>query len=594
MAHSSIGAVDSITLDHLARLRTSAMESFTAASIAEWVEKKTKIAGLPYSYLDHEFQRKILSCPDRETVVQKCSQIGLSEVTVRMALGLVANLQPYTVIYTLPTAKFLPKFVKTRVNPVIEGSEELSSMISKADDSIEVKRFLDSYLYFGGAASSNSPISIPADHLIHDEYDFSDLEVLSQYISRLTHSRHKRVSKFSTPTLPDYGINKAFRSSRRNFLFCKCSHCNHQFIPDYYKHVRIPGYHGDLRSINENNLPTIRYREAVLICPKCQGVPSLQPDYREWVTENPDQNFDATGFQVSPFDAPNIILVSDLIKASTQYKRRQDFDNFNLGQAAEDKEATLMRSDFERIFEVLYPGYSMPYVMGVDVGNVYHFVISAVGPFGQMYVVHSERVPMGKAREKYREFRAKYRTICTVIDSGPHAETVMALQAEDPNLYASIYTKLKSLVTHNVQVRDESKEDGQSFLRQVMVNRSRALDSYMEFLRTPGNMVINPMSDEEKELIITHHCSMKRVSRYDEDSGELYSTWVKTDGVDHYHHAYLYCYLASMIKGVAVNNLPIPAGVLVGIMGMNGFISRREEKKAQRPGMRFPMPPGLR
>lgn len=564
--------------DHISRVRTAALEAFTAESIARWVTEKTTIGGLPYSYENHEYQEKILSCAEREVVVQKCSQIGLSEVTVRMVLGLVASLQPYTVIYTLPTSKFAAKFVKTRVNPVIQGSKVLRDMLASDDDSLDVKRFMDSYLYFSGAASSNAPISIPADHLVHDEYDFSDQEVLGQYISRMTHSGYKRVSKFSTPTLPDYGINKAFKSSRRWFMICRCNHCNHYFVPDYYKHIRIPGFYGDLRSITENSLATIRYREAVLVCPKCQGVPSLQPEYRSWVCENPSDNFEVTGFQVSPFDAPNIITPGDLIKTSTQYKRRQDFDNFALGQASEDKEATLMRQDFAEIFKALNVGFGYSYVMGVDVGNMYHFVVSAVGPYGEMLVVHTERVPMGQARTKYGEFRAKYRVICSVIDSGPHAETVMTLQKSDPNLYAAVYTRLKSIVTHIVRNKDESKEEGQAFVRQVNINRSRAFDSYMEFIRAPNSMQIQYLNDEEQELIITHHISMKRVSRYDEDSGELYSTWVKTDGIDHYHHAFLYCYIASMIKGVAINNLPLPVSALVSTISVKGLMGEPDKE----------------
>jgi hypothetical protein len=43
----------------------------------------------------------------------------------------------------------------------------------------EVKQFGESFLYFRGTKGVTAAISVPADCLVHDEYDFSDLEVLS-------------------------------------------------------------------------------------------------------------------------------------------------------------------------------------------------------------------------------------------------------------------------------------------------------------------------------------------------------------------------------------------------------------------------------
>lgn len=541
---------------HLDRVKTAVLKKYTAAMIAKWVCDKTLYAGQPYSFLDHEYQEKILSEVAPEINTQKCSQVGVSEATARKALALVNVLNPYTVAYTLPTAHFAGTFTKTRIDPIIEGSPTLKSAIHKTNDNNEVKQFGDSFLWVRGAASSNAPISIPCDHLIHDEYDFSDQEVLGQYFSRLTHSKWKRIDRFSTPTLPDFGINKAFKQSKRWYNLCKCDHCGHYFMPDYYKHVKIPGYTKDLREIDKGTLTRIRWEEAVLICPSCGKEPSLQVDHREWVCENPDEKHVAVGIQVSPFDAPNIIKPSYLVKASTAYDRIQDFINFNLGLPAEDSEATLTREDFNEVFVRSEAGSNNTYVMGVDVGNIYHFVVGAVDAWGDVFAVHSEKVGMGRARERYRELRREYRIGAAVIDSGPHAETVMALQEEDPNLYASVYMRSKSILTHTVIDKEQDdKYDGQEFVRQVNVNRNRALDAYMEFIRSNHLRI---KDNPEKEEIIAHHTSMKRVKNYENDSGEMVFTWQKTDGIDHYHHAFLYMWIASRIKGLGRPLIVLP------------------------------------
>lgn len=540
---------------HLSRLKTAILTRYTAAQIALWLTKNTTYAMQPFSYKDHEFQERILTDQSQELAVRKCSQVGLSETSARKALGLVNVLQPYTVIYTLPTAKFASKFMRTRIDTVIQGSKVMKENVHRTNDNADMKQFGDSFLYLNGAASSNAPISIPADHLIHDEVDFCDQEVLSQYTSRLTHSKWKRVDRFSTPTLPGFGVDKAFKESRRHFLFCKCNHCGEWFNPSYYDHVRVPGYTGDLRAINKSMLMKIRWTEAYLACPKCGGMPSLQMEHREYVCENPDEPYVAAGYQVSPFDAPNVIAPKDLVKASTSYERIQDFINFNLGLPAEDREATLTREDFEGVFQIAEVGLGMAYVMGVDVGNIYHFCVAGIDPWGAMLVVHTEQVPMGQARERYHALRSRWQVICTVVDSAPHAETVMALQELDPNLYAAVYMRSKSLLTHSIKEKEKDVDKGQEFVRQVDINRNRAFDAYMEFLRSDR---LNCLVSDEAETIIQHHLSMKRTKVFDNDSGEMTYAWQKTDGIDHYHHTFLYCWIAGKIKGVGRSLVQLP------------------------------------
>lgn len=546
--------MDDVVGDHLNRVRTSVLRRHTAASIAKWITENTTYAGRPYSYEDHEFQEKVLGDTSRDVVIPKCSQIGMSETSTRMALALVNVLRPYTVVYTLPTAHFAGTFAKTRIDPVIAGSKVMRGNIHRTNDNNEVKQFGDSFMYIRGAASSNAPISIPADHLIHDEVDFSDQEVLGQYQSRITHSKWRRTTKLSTPTLPNFGIHRAFQETRRHFNFCKCHHCNHYFIPDYYKHVKIPGFSGDLSTITKPILTKLRYQEAEVRCPSCGLAPSLQKEHREWICENPSENFIGAGYQVTPFDAPNIIQAPYLVEASTKYDRIQDFVNFNLGLAAEDNEATLTKDDFDRVF-VDDEGTGGQYVMGVDVGNTYHFAIGQVDAWDDVFVVHTEAVPMKEARKRYHELRQKYRVVCTVMDSMPHAETVMALQSQDVNLFAAVYMKSKSLLTHSVVEKIEEDDKGKAFVRQVNINRSKALDGYMDFVREGHLRVKNSPNKDE---IIAHHTSMKRVKTYDNESGELAFSWQKTDGLDHYHHTFLYMWMASKIRGVGKSLIMLP------------------------------------
>ena len=118
--------------------------------------------------------------------------------------------------------------------------------------------------------------------------------------------------------VPGRPIDLAFSASRRHFNFCRCHLCGHSFLPSFYDHVRVPGWDGHLDEIHRVE-PATRYGEAQLFCQACGGVPSLQPQHREWVVHQPDEGHRAVGFRVSPFDAPNIVTVPSLIIASTKY-----------------------------------------------------------------------------------------------------------------------------------------------------------------------------------------------------------------------------------------------------------------------------------
>lgn len=542
---------------HMERLRTAVLANWTMASMSRWIQEHTRLGGAPYSYFEHEYQQTILNDTSTHLNVRKCSQVGLSEVSARLALGMTNMLSPFTTIYTLPTAKFAGTFVKTRIDPVVDGSAMLKANIHKTTDNADLKRFGESYLYVRGAASTNAPISIPADMLIHDEFDFCDQSLLTQYTSRLTHSRWKLVRRFSTPTLPGFGIDREFQSSRRFFNLCKCDHCNEWFNPSYYEHIVIPGFDGDLHNLTKADLAVVKWADAWLKCPKCGLRPNLGPDHREFVCENPSEPFPAAGYQVSPFDVPSRIKPSDLVLASTSYERRQDFDNYNLGLPAQDTDATLVLADFDGVFlnECADSGV---HVMGVDVGATYHFTVAKVMGDGSMLFVHTQRVVMGDARGVYHALRKRFRVVCTVMDSLPHGETVMALQAEDPTLFAARYTKSAGLTVYDVVHREPDKAEGRQLDRRVNINRNLAFDNYMRFLRSGQ---IHIMNTEERGVIQKHHMSMKRARVWDDD-GAISFNWVKTDGEDHYHHAFLYAYVAGMMRGASGWGQPLPLGLV--------------------------------
>lgn len=534
---------------HIERVKGATVQRLRMEDLPRWLEINTSINGRKWSFTGHEYQQRILEDTSQECVVRKCSQVGLSELSVRMALGLVALMPSYTCIYTLPTASFAAQFVKGRVDPVIEGSPYLKEAISRDIDSSEVKKIgRFGYVYFKGAQSGNAAISVPADHLIHDEVSFSDSEILGQYHSRLTHSPHKRKTKLSTPTFPGDAIDTAFQKSRRHWLFCKCHHCGHQFIPNYYDHVKIPGYSDDLRKITGNNLHTLRYQEAALLCPKCGRVPSLMPEHREWICENPTETFSAAGYQVQPFDAPTLITVPYLIESSTAYARHTDFTNFNLGLTAEDADSGLQESDLDAAGIQLDHSPFHTHVIGFDQGIQCRLFVAGMTQEGTMVIVHSEEIPVQNLKKRYRELCIEYRVLSKVGDSQPYVETIMSMQEEDANLYGAFFVRKEKLELYATHTRQENIEEGKTALRDVQINRNKAFDMLMEDVRSGA---VKIRIDDNWAGIKAQCVDMKRVKMLNAES-EFGYNWVKSSKKnDHWHHALLYTWIAMKLRGTA-------------------------------------------
>jgi hypothetical protein len=551
---------DNIFSEHFARLKSSVLEGFTLGHVPEWIEKNTFIKGAPFSYTDHEYQLAILKDPAREKNIRKCSQIGISEMSARAALAITMILEHSTIIYTLPTATDAAKFVKTRFDPIIGSSKTLGGAINPGADNNEMKQLNQSFIYVKGTVGTKAAISVPADGIFNDEVDFSDATVMSNYHSRLTHSPHKLKWRFSTPTVEGYGISSHFEHSRQHWNMVKCNHCTHSFVPDYFTHVRIPGYDGDIREVTKQKLPTVRYREAYLECPKCKKSPSLQPEHREWVVLNSESNYEAAGYQIQPFDAPNIISIPFLIESgATGYTRYVDFINFGLGLPAEDKETTLSRSEIENCFirETLSGYWS--HVMGIDMGLICHIVVSAVDAWGKMFTVHTEQVPLSLLEKRKLELQARFYVSITVMDWQPYTDMLIRLQAGDPNLYGGVYVQSKGLATHDIKKEEEDEEEGDLQIRQVNINRNRAFDGLMNFVRT-GQWAIK--EDQNKETIISHMQDMKRVKDFSKKDQEVSYVWRKSaSGDDHFHHALLYCWVAAQMRGVAGSAILLPSMV---------------------------------
>lgn len=538
---------DDIFKRHVARLRSS-LAAHSPDTICDFVTEHTYLNGKKFSFEGHAYQREILEDPAQTIIIAKSAQLGISEMSARLALARCALVDGFNTIYTLPSASAAGNFMSTRISPIVDSSPYLKELVSKDVDNNSIKRFSNSYLYLKGCQVDRQAISVPADLLICDEVNNSDQDVLTLFESRLIHSKYAQRVFLSTPSIPNYGIDRMFKQSKRKYNLCKCSKCREWFIPDYHEHVVVPGFDDELDKITKAHFarPDFKWMDAYVSCPKCGSAVDMPNAKRNWVVENPDDAFIDSGYQVSPFDCPDIIKPSALIKSSVAYDRPVDFYNQRLGKSLEDKETALSLSDLENAIIKDHPGGALSYVMGLDMGMVCWAIVCAVLPDQTMIIVKAEGIPLHRVVERTVELQRQYKLRMTVVDRGPMTEAVYQIQQRVRNSFAAIFIQSKGIDLFKTIDREANNEKGVEDMRQVNVAKDACMDVLMSQVRIGKVLKVSDDSDRDW---ITHMMDNKRVQMF--KNGELIFTWVKTMKVDHLHMSLVYAMVASRMLGVA-------------------------------------------
>ena len=544
--------------DHIERMRSAVNNVYDIFNTADYIQKHTYINGKRYSFKGYEYQKTILSDRSRTTLTVKPAQVGVSELSYRYAVALCCTQDDFTTLYTFPSSSDAEKNCRTRIDPMIQGSPEIKRLVNPEFNNSEIKMFSrNSFLMFKGTRSATQALSTPANCLIQDEYDASDITQASVYLSRLQNRPHKLRKLFSTPTVDGYGISKEAETAKRFRHVAQCEHCNHKFLPDYFNHVKVPGWDKPLEEITKTNIHNIRWREAVLLCPNCGKDPNLHHSRMEFVCENPSENHEAHAYYISPFSVPTIIKPDYLVSTSTKYERFSEFKNQALGLTGEEKDEAILASDIVNATIRADLRSSEFSVMGCDMGVMCTVVIARIAVDGTFIVLHKEFVHYTAFESRTSELISEFRVVLSIMDSQPYVDLVTRLTKSRPHTWGCIFVTSKSPQPFTLEQADEDTTSGKLSLKLVKVNRTRALDSLLSVIKS-GKWAIQ--SCDLDETYRTQLLSMKRMQKFTTD-GELTYVWEKTNGEDHMHFATMYAYVATMMRGTVGGHGAVSAGI---------------------------------
>ena len=564
--------MNSMSREYLNRIKDRVALTSSVGRLSAWLESHTTIFSKPYSFVGHEFQKEIIDCKHPNAVIIKPSQVGLSEMSARLVLGFLAVESNSVAIYTLPTVHEALRFAKSRIDPVIEGSKYLSSVMGSGGDSASFKQIGSSQLFMAGT-HGKSLISIPTDLLITDELDFSSAEAVATAESRLSHSRFIYPElqlrgirrKFSTPTVSGIGVSALYNQSDRKKRLVKCQHCAEWFWPNFLFNVVVDGFDramdeltlSDVQDLDERGLLST----ARLICPSCHNTitqDNLRPQHREWVAEFPSVRH-LSGFQVSPFDLPDYHSPESIMRKRLEFGEHEGhFRNFTLGIPYDSSTNSIEPTAVARNTSInpVFPESANigGCVAGLDIGRTSWLTIGKkVG--NEIHVLWAEQIRVGTGESEdnlfnlvVKRFR-QFRVIKAVIDSQPFFDTVLRIQAQFPELlvlpcmYTLRDTKLPAYVVNENE-------------QQVNANRTKVLDLFVKRVNTNKFKFAQL---PEMTLVAQHLQGMKRVEGVN-PAGLLTENWIRSSA-DHYFHALSYLNMASTMveSGDYSNFAPLPS-----------------------------------
>lgn len=378
-------------------------------SILAWIQEHGMLTetGEPLDFRDHLFLFDIYKDESPKIVCKKAAQIGFSTLAILKTVWLCAK-KKIDIIYTLPSSADVNEFAGGKVNRIVSNNPILREYI-KDKDSVELKKVLNNVIYYRGTWTERSAIMVSADLLCVDEEDVSKQDIISQYSSRLQHSKYKWEWHFSNPSVQGNGVSKywAFSDQKEWFITCKCG--KEQFLswPE-----------------------SIDKKKRIYVCKFCSKELTRE-DRRVGVWKPTSEHKEYSGYHISLLMAPWVS--ADEILKYFETKSQEYFFNFILGEPYIG-EGNIVTPDM--VFRNLTGKINSQenVVIGCDSGLTKHFVLG--NREGLFYYGKTE------SWEDIESFLKRYEKSIAVIDALPDLTEPRKLKERYPGrVYLCNYAK---------------------------------------------------------------------------------------------------------------------------------------------------------
>lgn len=438
--------------------------------------------------------------------------MGVSTAMILWTLWLCkTNQASRGIAYWLPTDGDLRDFVHTKLNPMIAQNPDAfhDARIASGADNVGLKFMWNTPTYWRGIKSKSAVKSISADALIFDEFDECDPAQVTQARERTSASDVKLIRELSTPTIPDFGINKRFLETDQRTVMFQCQACAHwlsleeSFPQCMMRHKNGEWYRG---------------------CTKCKAVLDLSKF--QWVSKQHLNKIH--GYQISQLYSPWTIL-ADLMHEYEITEFPGHFQNHKLGLPYIGATDRVTKEQVLALCDPLSPmrhQSQTPTVAGIDVGKVLHCVVmSPTRPSRILFI--GELLSF----EEIDGVISRYGVKGLVIDAMPETHKVRELTDK---------YKAKAWACWYNESKDPTAWDDEN--NKVSAPRTETLDSCTKEIH--DSKLILPQRDRVVEEFATHCANLIKTVETDDETGDKRYVYRRV-GPDHYRHAYNYAKIAA-------------------------------------------------
>lgn len=480
--------------------------------------------GQPINWAKLHWLTALLKDPSHEMVIEKASQMGASTYCLIWAFWLCRIQRAKRgIIYWLPTESDVGDFVNTKVDPFINENDELlgskSTVGGKSTDNQGLKFMYGTPVFWRGLKSKTKVKSISADVGIFDEFDEADPGQVSQARKRTSASEVKLSRELSTPTIPDFGINRRFDESDQCYYVFKCASCGthsileHHFPECFKQHRDGTWYHA---------------------CYHCKK--PLDVSTGRWAQTNTASKL--RGYHISQLYSP--FVSADEIM--TEYQTTEFMGYFHNHVLGLPYLSASDRVSAEKVLSLCDPLRKQATLsqtgtfMGVDVGSKLHVtVISNDSNPKVLYLKEAQSF------EELDHIMRAFNVRDCVIDALPETRKAKEFVSRfKTRSWVCFYSE------HQKGSYGWNEEE-----RIVSVNRTESLDVGTDMLLK--DQITMPQRDPLVEIFANHCGNIAKVIEENKETGEKRYVYKKI-GADHFRHSLNYALIArsrNRSKGVA-------------------------------------------
>jgi len=497
-------------------------------SVLHWIlnNKIKNENGVLIEFHSHRFMIDIYSDRTPIQVIRKASQVGASTMEIIRTLH-GARFWGINQIYTLPTSDDVLKFVQSKVNRIISVNPRVKEGIDpKSIDSVEQKQIGKSFVYFKGTFTEREAIMLSSDRNIHDELDKSKPEVVRDYASRMGYSKIRSQHYFSTPTIPDFGVDRLFEQSDQKYWRFNCPHCSFRQHMEWEKNVDE--------------------KRGIYVCQECgkELTPEQISEAGSWEARFPGRPI--SGYWISQMHCP-WRTAADLIQERIDADDDTYFYNFILGLPYLAADQKVPQSLFIRnLTDVPAEAAEDWNVMGIDTGmgsgKGNHVIIgNQKGIFWIGILTDKEghdRFQQAADLIKFYDIRV------VVIDGQPYTEEAWTLAKQFPYRVYLNWFKDDPKMLEVVRFFDEEEGKDKEMTDEVKVysSRTRIIDDTISALRRSEIKFAMKTDSSTFKMLIAHAQTMYARTVTDK-YGQSKREWANT-GPNDFFLALIYWHIA--------------------------------------------------